>query len=569
MRTLRRRVGQFQGCTLLCAVGLIITLLPTVALPQDASAGPPLLSPPKSLEGTVTVSQSHATSLDPTEGTFSGYKATATFSDLTFGKGSGEPYKLLHGNISYSGFDVTQTVPGTNGQCVATYHFSLEPGQPLSGNLSFNETGDQAHANLELGLVATGAITAASGCGPYDEGTSHVFGQPIKISFAFSDKGDWNQDTGAAVFNDTTSYPYLGGTEVDKVKGKLGGGLQIWFTENGKKPVNVTYQNPMVVVGEEIHLKAMFADGSTPTLTGDGWTGITSPGAVDFYQFHDTKAEVYPLETGDLKTKPDITFYWWKGRAESDTENSGGYEIQVTGKNQKTGVEDTAETTFDVVTPNVNTFSATTCGVGINRSITIPDSDISPLELGIGYTNGSGCLGKPGIKWNIDVAMPKIDGGHIALTQVANLTVKLDNKTCTLSGLTHDDTAVTYTANGKHLSADAGRSYLAEEPHYPAGGDWKPDLSDSPRTGLGSGTTKLRADTFTDYIMFEPDGTNSIWVALAQMGPWSWSGTAEKYGGVWSLTAHQDPQGTSTALPTSLPEWGGAIPVKQQTTVCK
>ena len=242
----------------------------------------------------------------------------------------------------------------------------------------------------------------------------------------------------------------------------------------------------------------------------------------------------------------------------------------MTGKNPKTGAEDKAETTFDVVTPNVNTFSATTCGVGINRSYTIPNTDISPIELGIGHTDTpTGCPGKPGIKWNIDVVMPTIDGGHIALTQVALFTLKRDNKTCTLSGTTHDNTAVSYTADGTHLSADAGRSYQNKEPQYPASGDWTPNLSDSPRTELRDGSTKLMADTFTDYIMYEPDGTNAIWVPLAQMGPWIWSGTAEKYGGVWTLKAHQDPPPMpATALPTSMPEWSGAIPVNVTDMAC-
>ena len=277
MRVFRGRLsGPLQVRILLCAVGLTVSVLPVAALPPGGSAAPPPLSPPKTLEGSVTVRQSHATSLFPTEGTFSDYKATATFSDLTFGKGKEGPYTLLRGDMSYSGFDVTQTVPAPGGQCVATYHFSLEQGQPLFGDLSFNETGEQAHATIELGLVATGSITAASGCGPNNEFTSDVFGQPIKISFAFSNEGDWNQNNGEAVFNGTTPHPYLGGTESDTVKGKLGAGLQILFKETGKQPVNVTNKIPKVVVGQEIHLEAQFADGTTPTLTGAGWTGITS-----------------------------------------------------------------------------------------------------------------------------------------------------------------------------------------------------------------------------------------------------------------------------------------------------
>jgi hypothetical protein len=165
--------------------------------------------------------------------------------------------------------------------------------------------------------------------------------------------------------------------------------------------------------------------------------------------------------------------------------------------------------------------------------------------------------------------MPSIDGGHVALTQIATVTVKHDNKPCTLSGKAADGSQVAYTADGTQTAADSGRTYYHRERQIPVGEDWKPTLNDNPRIQLVRGETWFRMDTFSDYIMFETDGIGSIWVALEQMGPWTWSGTATEDHGQWTLSAHQDPDPTlSSTQASGQPQWNGLIPLLPRAAGC-
>jgi hypothetical protein len=552
--------GPLQGRILLCAVGLTMSVLPVAALSQGASAAPPTLSPPTILEGSLSVSQSHFPSQFE-EGTFDHYEATATFSNLTFGKGSEGPYTLLHGNVTYSGLTLTQSAPGLGGPCDATYQFSVDQSKPLFGDLSFSETGGQAHVALQLGLDTTGVITTASDCGSDNQFTSNVFGKPPRIDFPFSAEGDWDQSTGTATFDDVNKHAYLGGTETDVVRGKLDGGLEIYVLQNGKERANVTDATTEVAVGQPIRLEAEFADKSTPKLTGKGWTGITSTTAVQNYDFYDSFARTTPLDEGNLMS-PKISFYWVK--APDEATEGGSYTIDVTAKNQKSGEEETAETTFHVQGPHVDAFGAVTCGAGVNRTVSDPKNHMNPPELSLGFNDTApGCHGVPGVTWSIDITAPSISGGRFAMTQLVAETLTHDGTTCTEGG---------FLMNGRTV-ADGGRSYgQTGDPIGPIGhpvganAQWKPEhppLNDSPSVGLREGGTWVKTDTFTDYLMFQPDAAGSIWVALAQMGPWSWSGTAKIAGGVaarWVLSAYQNPNKILSAAQTSaLPEWNGAI----------
>lgn len=550
----RLSVRARRRTALLLSTGLVLfTVLPMLARPGGASAASAILAPPQTLEGSLSVEQAHAESFFPTEGTFGKYDVTSTLSKLKFGKGAQGPYTLIGGTISSSGFDLTQSVASPLGICDATYHFAPDTTQPLFGDLAFNETNGHAHATLALGFADSGAITTATGCGPNNEFTSNVFGQPIRIRFSITAEGSWDQQIGTATFDasDANSHRYLGGTEVDVVRGKLAGGLQIFYEENNRF-VNVTDETTKVPVGQHIRLRARFADGSTPKLSDGGWTGMTNQTAVGNYDFYDSFARTYPLEQTEL-TSPDISFYWVK--APNEAIEGSGYTVSVAGLNRKTGEDETAETTFDVVAPIVQTFSATTCGAGINRTFRDLAKHFDPPEMSLGVNDTSpGCRGVPGVAWTIDVALPSITGGHVAMTQLVTETLKHNRTTCTQGG---------FLMSGARTIADGGRAYGGVEPSIDAGGEWKTDpdnFNDSPSVGLKHGGTWFKADTFSDYIMFRPDASGSIWVPLAQMGPWTWSGTATEGKEFWSLSAHQDP---STSLPSSpaptLPEWNGVI----------
>ena len=432
----------------------------------------------------------------------------------------------------------------------------------LFGDLGgFSESGGQWHAQLQLGIKTEGSITTSTNCQPDNAGTASVFGAPSspKISFSISAEGNFDPTDGTITFGKKiTSYAYLGGTEYDTVSGKLTGGLQIYFFEKGKA-VNVTDDTTDVVVGQPIHLQARLPDGSLPKLTGKGWTGTSEQTALDNYDFYDSFARTYLLDQEDLM-KPDLTFYWVKA-PEAAIEGSG-YSISVTGRNPKTGDEESADTTFDVAAPQVDRFVATTCGVGINRTIAgIRGVTFYPPEISLGANNTApGCTATPGIQWGIDVTTPSISGGDLAMTQLATETLNHNAATCTVGG---------YAANGTRTLADVGRAYARVETPVGAGDNWKPNLNDTPGSGLRHGGTWRELDTFSDYIMFKPDIPQSIWVALAQMGPWTWSGSADEGDGEWVLSTHQDPPKSLASAETSVPpEWNGAVPLFPRITGC-
>jgi hypothetical protein len=88
-------------------------------------------------------------------------------------------------------------------------------------------------------------------------------------------------------------------------------------------------------------------------------------------------------------------------------------------------------------------------------------------------------------------------------------------------------------------------------------------LEDSPSDLLDPDSNRnSRSDSFVSYVMFRPDGANSIWVPLRQI-PWTWSGSATRTGtptpNTWVLdpgSSHQaGPDVNSTAEPT----WQGRI----------
>ena len=117
--------------SLFCVVELLASVLLIVvssSAPGAAAEGR-TLDLPQTFEGTLTVEQNHPASSFQGYGNFTKFDATATFSNLTFGKGDEGPYTLLRGTVTYGGFDTTQTVPnGKFGECSArpiTSGFSL------------------------------------------------------------------------------------------------------------------------------------------------------------------------------------------------------------------------------------------------------------------------------------------------------------------------------------------------------------------------------------------------------------------------------------------------------------
>lgn len=61
-------------------------------------------------------------------------------------------------------------------------------------------------------------------------------------------------------------------------------------------------------------------------------------------------------------------------------------------------------------------------------------------------------------------------------------------------------------------------------------------------------------DSFKDYIMFQPNGNNSIWVTLGRVF-WSWSASTTQTNGVWSNPTYQVSSPSKPDSSDELPNW--------------
>ena len=525
-------------------LGLLVSVVPPIAFePLGALAQAVAPRIPETFSGSLTAQQHQSASVTE-DGSLSAYDARARFDDLVFGRGREGPFTLLRAHVSYSGFEVTQSVLAPDGTCTATYLFGLDRTKSVFGDLGgFSRSLGRWRVGIELSVHVTGTIVSSSGCGPNDEFTKNVFGEPPTITVPLRTTGNFEPSTGIISIDTSTNSSYARATQTDDVIGQLNGGLQIYLAEYGHNE-NVTGITSTVVVGQPIRLQARFGDGSSPDLSGAGWVGTTRATAVGSYTFQDVHGKTTFLDRRDL-TDPDLVFYWVAGSTAGTA-----YRISVTGTNRRTGAKETAETTFYVVAPDVLQFSATTCGFGVNRTLTGPT--FSPPEMILGYNDTSrGCHETPGIQWNIDVAAPSTAVGDIGMTQTVTSTIRHDNRPCAFGGLRLD---------GSRTLADNG-TLLYGSQSLAAGSHWipSPQLEDSPSVPLSGGGTWHVLETFTDYVMFQPAANGSIWVAIEQLR-WTFSGTADFVRGQWTLSNVHDPDNVISSIPaTGQPEWTGTI----------
>ena len=95
------------------------------------------------------------------------------------------------------------------------------------------------------------------------------------------------------------------------------------------------------------------------------------------------------------------------------------------------------------------------------------------------------------------------------------------------------------------------------DPNAKSDGD---STSDSPSEwNLSNGFKQVSAsDSFTMWLMYNPGGTDSIWVPL-RLTNWSWSGTATRSGSIWELTGSSNTANPSSSATTTFPEWTGNV----------
>jgi hypothetical protein len=90
-----------------------------------------------------------------------------------------------------------------------------------------------------------------------------------------------------------------------------------------------------------------------------------------------------------------------------------------------------------------------------------------------------------------------------------------------------------------------------------AGGTSISSADDMPSEELTDTDVKASAtDEFKLYLMYRPDGKDSIWVTLSVIR-WNWSGSATNTAGNWSVDpgAHPPPKDPVGSDSTELPKW--------------
>jgi len=84
--------------------------------------------------------------------------------------------------------------------------------------------------------------------------------------------------------------------------------------------------------------------------------------------------------------------------------------------------------------------------------------------------------------------------------------------------------------------------------------------ADIPNMGVSSNYLQVTAsDNMKMWLLFKPDGSNSIFVPLRAVN-WSWSGAATNNAGIWTLesgaTNSVNPPDFDT---TTFPQWNGNV----------
>jgi hypothetical protein len=212
----------------------------------------------------------------------------------------------------------------------------------------------------------------------------------------------------------------------------------------------------------------------------------------------------------------------------------------------------TREATYYLETPTVNSF---TSEWGEFSKPTAPISVITYDSNGNGAMQLGGVDGPlgnirhvDGITWTANVTPTNYAGGEINFVQLVNAIFLRCKQDGTLISLN--------TPSGEYLLDTAF-------PYKEVSCSIEEELSswDSPYTQLHSDDEfVIRYDQFQLYLIYKPDGQDSIWVTLSLMS-WNWGGNAEKQNnGQWILVNDTGVHGGGISSYTSiLPEWDDNI----------
>jgi hypothetical protein len=157
---------------------------------------------------------------------------------------------------------------------------------------------------------------------------------------------------------------------------------------------------------------------------------------------------------------------------------------------------------------------------------------------GVGFELGHS--GTPGISMSGTAKLPSDGPGNIAGIQLLQSSIQYcEGTTCTYATAANGVQFI--QSNGYYL--DSCTLYAAPI-HSAAGGAPQYKAVDYPASTFGTGFNKVvRTDSFQHYLVYRPDGANSIFITLGVL-TWGWSATlVQGANGTWSW------QGTPTVSP--------------------
>ncbi len=302
------------------------------------------------------------------------------------------------------------------------------------------------------------------------------------------------------------------------------------------------------VVGKKVHLRvrAKAPAGSTtrPALTSIRWT-VPADDTVGAY--NPTTSATHPTAVRPLDAA-NVDLFWIKG----------GNPKTVTVTAQVDGISKTAEVRFNVLRPTGQlTLSA------LSSSAICPIGTYRDDATTLAYYNPAG-TGTQGLNMDATVQAPEGAGGKIGITQLINTfrRARASSATQTIEEVRwSSDRYHLDDAGGVRLSHNASTREITVRANGSATID-RADHHDSPDEPLtGSGTTGMTAvrvnDRFKVYLVYKPDGDDSIWVTLRK-ATWQWQGGAALNAARnWVANGTMSGSSTASSDSTELPEWNG------------
>jgi hypothetical protein len=288
------------------------------------------------------------------------------------------------------------------------------------------------------------------------------------------------------------------------------------------------------IVGKKIQLKAR---GTPTSVAVDSYTWVTTNDPIKNYTQTTGTGVVSTWSTSDFINQ-QVGFYWIKGGTAVVT-----CTITVGGHSRS------ASLTFEIARPTATLLGLTTSNtppvnVG-NNGFVAHDT----LHFG---TNGA--AGQVGIKWDGFATTPAGGAGEIQFCQL----VKTHRRFIT-DGDVHQK-----ISSANSFVHDSPTPYGGLKVTIGSGLTGSISRDDSPASGVPGNRRISVDDHYKMFLMYKPDGADSIWVTLRVL-EWNWKGIATKTGGVWSMDAGSwFPTAPSQTIissdTTELPVWTDSYP---------